>query len=158
LSRRSTAVILLASLLLAGAITVTNAAGRHDTTTTTAQASVYRGHTAAEWAARFRHRTRQLQAAWHELRHKPTVVEAINLTCAVYGYCATLWRKADCETGGTFSPWAHNASGASGLFQFLPSTWRSTPFGRFSVWSPYANALAAGWMHARGRGGEWACQ
>jgi hypothetical protein len=39
-----------------------------------------------------------------------------------------------------------------------PSTWRSTPYGVFSVWSPYANALAAGWMHLNGRGGEWSCQ
>jgi hypothetical protein len=89
---------------------------------------------------------------------RPSVVEAINLACATYGWCSTLWRKADCETGGTFSPTAHNPSGASGLFQFLGSTWRSTPYGRFSIWSPYANALAAGWMHANGRSGEWSCR
>jgi len=87
----------------------------------------------------------------------PTVVEAINLACATYGYCSTLWRKARCETGGTFSPRAYNPSGASGLFQFLPSTFASTPYGHFSIWSPYANALAAGWMHVHGRGGEWSC-
>ena len=89
---------------------------------------------------------------------RPQVVEAINLACATYGYCPTLWRKAKCETGGTFSATSYNPSGASGLFQFLGSTWESTPYARFSVWSPYANALAAGWMHAHGRGGEWACQ
>jgi len=93
------------------------------------------------------------------LLHTTSVQEAIDLSCVVYGYsCSTLWRKARCETGGTLSPRSYNSSGASGLFQFLGSTWRSTPFARFSVWSPYANALAAGWMHAHGRGGEWVCR
>jgi hypothetical protein len=87
------------------------------------------------------------------------VVAAINLSCATYGHCAELWRKARCETGGTFSPRSYNNwSGASGLFQFLASTWQSTPYRAFSVMNPYANALAAGWMHSVGRGGEWACQ
>jgi hypothetical protein len=87
------------------------------------------------------------------------VVAAINLSCATYGHCAELWRKARCETGGTFDPRAINpGSGAAGLFQFLPSTWASTPYRMFSMMSPYASALAAGWMHEQGRGGEWACQ
>jgi hypothetical protein len=123
------------------------------------------------WAARYRrtkaelvdakqHAT-QLELALRKQRRvllaDPHVAEAINLACAAYGYCSTLWRKARCETGGTFDEHAYNASGASGLFQFLGSTWRSTPYGRFSVWSPYASSLAAGWMHAHGRGGEWVC-
>lgn len=88
----------------------------------------------------------------------PAVTEAINLACTVYGNCATLWRRAGCETGGTFNPRAYNSSGASGLFQFLPSTWRTTPYRNYSVWSPYANALAAGWMLSVGRGNEWSCR
>jgi hypothetical protein len=89
----------------------------------------------------------------------PDVVQAVNLACATYGYCADLWRKAKCETGGTFDPRAYNpGSGAKGLFQFIDSTWRSTPYRMFSVWSPFAAALAAGWMHQQGRGGEWACR
>lgn len=96
-------------------------------------------------------------------RAKPAVdrdvVEAINLACAAYGDCETLWRRAKCETGGTLNPRSFNrSSGASGLFQFLPSTWATTPYRVFSVWSPYANALAAGWMNTHGRGGEWACR
>jgi hypothetical protein len=103
-----------------------------------------------------RRRARQLTRT---LQHRPGVAEALNLACVVYGSCDTLWRRARCETGGTFSPRAYNASSrASGLLQFLPATWRSTPFGRFSVWSPYANALAAGWMITHGRGGEWECR
>ena len=70
---------------------------------------------------------------------------------------ASLDRKAWCESRR--HPRALNASSqASGLFQFLPSTWRSTPYAAFSVWSPYANAQAAGWMHRAGRGGEWVCR
>jgi len=46
---------------------------------------------------------------------------------------AMLRRKARCES--RMRPWARNPSGASGLFQFLPSTWRSTPYRWRSVWS-----------------------
>jgi len=68
-----------------------------------------------------------------------------------------LRRKAWCES--RLRPWAYNAgSGASGLFQFLPSTWRTTPYGRRSIWSAKWSALAAGWMHAHGRGGEGSCR
>lgn len=98
---------------------------------------------------------------WRKREHRvliatPSVSEAINLACATYGHCAELWRKARCESH--LYPRAHNASGASGLFQFLPSTFRSTPYASLSIWSPYSNALAAGWMHSRGRGGEWVCR
>lgn len=111
------------------------------------------------WARRARFWRQEARRLRRELLHRPDVSEAISLACATYGYCSDLWRKARCETGGTFSPVARNSSsGASGLFQFLPSTFASTPYASFSVWSPYANALAAGWMHAHGRGGEWVCQ
>jgi hypothetical protein len=109
---------------------------------------------------RWAHRAR----VWHQayLRQRRTLLastsvrEAITLAGATYGNSATLWRKARCESG--FNPFAHNASGASGLFQFIPSTFASTPYRGLSIWSPYANALAAGWMHEHGRGGEWVCQ
>jgi hypothetical protein len=121
------------------------------------------GRSVDEWRARSRElgalahaRLLRLRVLERSMRYRGTVSEAIDLACTVYGNCATLWRKASCES--RLYSFAHNASGASGLFQFLPSTWRSTPFGRYSVWSPYANALAAGWMHDRGRGGEWVCQ
>lgn len=68
---------------------------------------------------------------------------------------AMLRRKAWCES--RFNPFAHNPSGASGLFQFMFGTWLSTPYGRRSIWSPKWNALGAAWMHHVGRGGEWAC-
>lgn len=93
-------------------------------------------------------------------RHQPSSLNAIALASTAYEVSyATLKRKARCETGGTFSPYAKNPhSTASGLFQFLTSTWATTPYARFSIWDPYANALAAGWMHRNGRGNEWSCR
>lgn len=116
------------------------------------------------WAQRFHREQREVTGLRRQLRRQrrallatPTVTEAINLAAATYGNGATLWRKARCESG--LNPSAHNGwSTASGLFQFLDSTWASTPYAGFSILSPYANALAAGWMHAHGRGGEWVCQ
>jgi hypothetical protein len=99
------------------------------------------------------HVVRQLRRV---LMHKQSTREAMQLACATYGSCSTLWRRADCESGLNTN--ARNASGASGLFQFLPSTFASTPYGALSIFSPYANALAAGWMNAHGRGGEWVCR
>ncbi len=116
-------------------------------------ASEYRHRTAEQWYRAFRYEQRRVARL---VTHHPTVTEAIQLAAAVYGNGSTLWRKARCESH--LWPFAHNSSGASGLFQFLPGTWRSTPFGDFSIWSPYANALAAGWMHRAGRGGEWSCR
>lgn len=47
---------------------------------------------------------------------------------------------------------------ASGLFQFLPSTWASTPYADQDIFDPVANANATGWMWTNGRRGEWVCQ
>lgn len=93
-------------------------------------------------------------------RWRDVSLEAISYASTAYGVSySTLRRKASCETGGTFDPYARNrTSSASGLFQFLTSTWASTPYRSYSIWDPYANALAAAWMHDVGRGGEWACR
>jgi hypothetical protein len=125
------------------------------TNTVTVERKV-QGHTARGWhdvAARYLSRKRSLQIA---IRFDPEVTTAINLACVIYGHCGELWSKARCES--KLWRYAHNPSGASGVMQFLPSTWDSTPFARFSVYDPYANALAGGWMHARGRGDEWTCR
>jgi hypothetical protein len=166
------AVLLLALGLLA-AVIVAVARANPDTRPRETQVRVlgygqvfYRGLGPERWAQRWRREHRRSLAVRQVLRRpryallrKPLVVEAVNLAAATYGYGRILWRKARCETGDTLSPRAYNAeSGAAGLFQFLPATWRSTPYAVFSVWSPYANALAAGWMHAHGRGNEWACR
>jgi hypothetical protein len=100
---------------------------------------------------------RRVRQLTRTLAHHSSTREAIDLACAVYGSCQTLWSLARCETGGTFDAHAYNRSGASGLFQFMPGTFNSTPFSSLSIWSPYANALAAGWMLTQGRRGEWVC-
>lgn len=66
-------------------------------------------------------------------------------------------RVARCES--VLDPSAVNASSnASGLFQFLPSTWATTPYADQDIFDPVANANAAGWMWANGRRNEWVCQ
>lgn len=66
---------------------------------------------------------------------------------------AVAWgtRVAACESGGSAS--AQNASGATGLFQFMPSTFASTPQGQSgaSITDPTASAQAAAWMYSQGR-------
>ena len=51
----------------------------------------------------------------------------------------------------------NRSSGASGLFQFMPGTWRTTPYASSSIFDPWANANAAAWMWSVGRRGEWVC-
>ncbi len=66
-------------------------------------------------------------------------------------------RVARCES--VLDPNAVNASSnASGLFQFLPSTWETTPYADQDIFDPVANAQAAAWMWSEGRRGEWVCQ
>lgn len=65
-------------------------------------------------------------------------------------------RVAQCESN--LDPYAVNPSGSYGLFQFIRSTWKSTPYGREDIFDPRANANAAGWMWAQGRKSEWVCQ
>lgn len=106
---------------------------------------------------RIRHR-RALARLRLVMLHSTSVSEAIALAARVYGVSeAAMRRVAFCES--RFDPNAHNASSASGLFQFLTSTWAHTPFADFSVWSPYANALAAAFT-VRGDGGwrQWVCR
>jgi hypothetical protein len=158
---------LLALTLLFAALFVSGVVGRkpHERADAGVRtATVTRTVSSEYWHGRFvrmRHLAYQRKLYAHRL-HKtllaqPSVTEAIELACTVYGNCATLWRRARCES--QLNPNARNGSEASGLLQFLPSTWRSTPFARFNVFSPYANALAAGWMIGpAGRGGEWACR
>lgn len=111
---------------------------------------------------------RELRAENRRLRrvllHRPSSLEALRLASVVYGQpYRDLLRVANCESPG-LSPRLVNSTAvwngehATGLLQFLPSTFRSTPFAREDIFSPYANALAAGWMWKNGRRGEWACR
>ena len=103
----------------------------------------------------------QVRHARFAVVHKPDSIEAIRIASIAYGQSyGDMPRVASCETGGNFSPYSKNSSSdASGLFQFMPSTFRSTPYGASeSIWSPYASAMAAGWMWTHGRRNEWVCQ
>lgn len=69
---------------------------------------------------------------------------------------ADMLRVAECESN--LDPYAVNPSGSYGLFQFIDSTWQSTPYADRDVFDPRANANAAGWMWSVGRRGEWVCR
>lgn len=57
------------------------------------------------------------------------------------------------------NPYARNPSGSSGFYQFLPSTWATTPYAKHSIWYVKWQTLAAAWMLKVGRApGEWACK
>jgi hypothetical protein len=77
---------------------------------------------------------------------------------APLGPGAVSWalRVAACESSD--NPNAVNASsGASGLFQFLRSTWALTPYAGASIFDPVANARAAAWLYVHGGPGNWQC-
>jgi SLT domain-containing protein len=64
-----------------------------------------------------------------------------------------------CESRMGAQTTAEAGSGASGLFQFLDSTWQHTPFATFDVFDPLPNALAAAQIVAHdGSWAQWTCQ
>ena len=88
----------------------------------------------------------------------PAVERALRLAGAAYGVpyrelAAVAW----CES--RYAVRAVGKAGDSGLFQFLASTWRGTPFRGFSRFDPVANSLAAAWLVSRdGSWRQWTCQ
>jgi hypothetical protein len=78
---------------------------------------------------------------------------------AVFGNSPGLsWalRVANCESH--YNPLAVNpSSGASGLFQFMPSTWNANFPGQ-NIWDPYAQARAALVFYNAGRQSAWTCK
>jgi soluble lytic murein transglycosylase-like protein len=68
---------------------------------------------------------------------------------------ADAYRVANCES--SFDP-NNSYAGHYGLFQFLPSTFATTPYRNRDIWSPKWNSLAAMWMWAHKRRSEWQCQ
>jgi hypothetical protein len=85
------------------------------------------------------------------------IIDLITEAAWRYGQSpAAMIAVARCES--ELNPKAYNrSSGASGLFQFLPSTWRSTPYANYSIFNAWASANAAAWMWSVGRRGEWVC-
>lgn len=75
-----------------------------------------------------------------------------------YGPGAVQWglRVAKCESG--YNPNAVNPAGPYyGLFQFLTSTFKNTPYGNQNILDPVANASAAAWKYGNYGGGAWGC-
>ena len=112
----------------------------------------------------------QLSAPVAEVRRVGTFVPApsgniegiIRSAAATWGADETqLLRVAYCES--RYNPNAYNASsGASGLFQFLASTWAPNSvragYAGASVFDPVANANTAAYMFAAGQARQWACK
>lgn len=86
-----------------------------------------------------------------------TCVEWVIRRKKVSGWQASWLRRIPgCESG--WNPYARNRSGATGLYQFMPGTWRTTPYGYLSITSARAQVRAAAWMLRQGRSGEWVCR
>lgn len=126
------------------------------------------GHGAEWWAHEYRKLEKRAKR-----QARPTVDYALRLAAAAFGdgravkrpvTLAELRAVVRCESG--FDPYNVNASsGASGLFQFLASTWSGSWGGQrfhahgFSVFDPVANALAAAQTVSRdGDWGQWVCK
>lgn len=68
-----------------------------------------------------------------------------------------LLRVPGCES--SWNPGEADASGATGLYQFMYGTWAGTPYGRHSIFSARWQAEAAHWLYRKdGGGSEWVCQ
>ena len=114
---------------------------------------------------RLTRRVLEVRALRRSLVHRASSVEALKLASVVYHVpYSLLYKIASCESTGGDGLKAdakNRTSSAAGLGQFLDSTWASTPFAAFSVYSPYADALAmanevklghAGWQWASSAG------
>ena len=87
-----------------------------------------------------------------------TVKDIITKAFTPLGATAVAWglRVAGCESG--YNPRAYNGAGPYyGLFQFLMSTFRATPFGNRDIYDPVANASAAAWKYSQGGARAWGC-
>ena len=89
----------------------------------------------------------------------PNIAKIINDAFSPLGPAAVQWaiNVAYCES--RYHPNSVNSdSGASGLFQFLPSTWGGTPWAHQSPFDPVANAQAAAWLYSHYGPQRWTCQ
>jgi hypothetical protein len=89
----------------------------------------------------------------------PDIAKDITDAFSPLGPAAVQWAMnvAYCES--RYHPNSVNTdSGASGLFQFLPSTWSGTPYANQSPFDPRANAFAAAWLYSHYGPGRWVCQ
>jgi hypothetical protein len=91
---------------------------------------------------------------------KEEVIQLIKDYSAQYGISPELpLRIAACESG--YDQFSRNRnSTASGVFQFLNSTWANQPAGKrgVSVFDADANVQAAVWLLAHGKTSMWICK
>lgn len=170
---RRAAVLVMLGLALVASITVATVGTQPPTTTSSRPAAVpvrVDGHGVRWWAGRAR--ANRAAARWQHQRAgrleqllRRRIVEprqsvyehSATLAAIAYGVdAATLIRKGRCESA-RWTRFLNTASGAAGPWQFLASTWATTPYAAFSPYDPLAAALAAAWMHGAGRGKEWSC-
>ena len=117
----------------------------------------YQAKQAAEAAAEA-----QAEAIAARSNHPPPpadIAKYITDAFSPLGPAAVQWaiNVAWCES--RYHPNSVNSdSGASGLFQFLPSTWSGTPYASYSPFDPRINALAAAWLYSHYGPGRWVCQ
>jgi hypothetical protein len=160
-----TAIFVVVTLMMIGSVQATTTA----TAESTPRSSTYQGKTAFWWAKRAVQARKDANARAHNIKQlkrilskSPTIRECIKLATIAYPIFTErrAWQIIKHESWMTRDPvHAKNPhSTASGLYQFLTSTFYSTPYGKagMSIWDPCAQSLAAGWMHSVGRGREWA--
>jgi soluble lytic murein transglycosylase-like protein len=88
----------------------------------------------------------------------PSIPDLIRSAFQPLGDGAVDWalKIAWCESKN--DPHAVNGeSDAQGLFQFLPNTWRGTPFADASPFDPGTNARAAAWLYQKYGPTQWEC-
>lgn len=167
---------LLAAIALTGLVMFAIFMGLTGTANSTTQptekvkavAQTYQGKSISWWATRAvqarkdaNARAKTIKQLKRSMRQDPTIKECVKLATIAYPAFteARAWQIIYHESWMAGKQYAKNPhSTASGLYQFLTSTFNSTPYGRagMSIWSPCASSLAAGWMHQNGRGREWA--
>lgn len=157
-----TAIIVIATLAMLGGVWTTATADSKTSRVT------YQGKDAMWWAKRAVQARKDANARGKTVKrlktvvkYSPTIDECVTLATITYPKFtkARAWKIIHRESWTSGRQFAKNKhSTASGLYQFLTSTFATTPYGRagMSIWSPCASSLAAGWMHQNGRGGEWA--
>lgn len=157
-----TAIIVVVILAMLGGATTTATADSNNENVT------YQGKSIVWWASRAvqarkdaNARAKTVKRLRKTINHNSTISECVTLATIAYPSFtkARAWKIIHRESWTSGKQYAKNKhSTASGLYQFLTSTFASTPYGKagMSIWSPCASSLAAGWMHQHGRGGEWA--
>lgn len=170
-------VLIGVTAILASAVWATLAGGEtKPIRQESSQQQTYQGKTIRWWADRTVKARREANASALEvkqlrrtLKHSPSVREAVEI--ATTAYPELTQSRAWCIIGHESKGYVYarnrsavwNGEHATGLFQFLPSTFHSTPYGKYSIYSPYAQAMAAGYAHKMGwgfghGGWTWTCR